>query len=106
VALRHVGGALVLVPAMWIFTGVIMALIGIAPQRSTLAWAVLAACGVLGQLGPILQLPDKVLRISPFANVPALPCATLEIMPLALLSLVAIALTAVGIWGFHRRDIG
>lgn len=101
-----VGGAFVLVPAMWIFTGVTMALIGIAPQRSTLAWAVLAACGVLGQLGPILQLPDKVLRISPFANVPALPRAPLEIMPLALLSLVAIALTAVGIWGFQRRDIG
>jgi ABC-2 type transport system permease protein len=100
------GGALVLIPAMWIFTGVTMALIGLAPERSALAWGVLAACGVLGQLGPILQLPDKVLRISPFANVPALPRAPFEITPLAVLILIAVALTAAGIRGFQRRDIG
>ena len=95
-----------LVPAMWIFTGVTMALIGMAPEHSALAWGVLIACGVLGQLGPILQLPEKILRISPFTNVPALPGAELEIMPLAVLSVIAIALTAAGIWGFERRDIG
>jgi len=100
------GGALVLIPAMWIFTGITMALIGLAPQRSVLAWGALAACGVLGQLGPILQLPDRILRISPFANVPQLPGADLEILPLAILSLIAITLTAAGIWGFQRRDIG
>jgi ABC-2 type transport system permease protein len=83
-----------------------MALIGLAPERSALAWAVLAACGVLGQLGPILQLPDRVLRISPFANVPALPRADFEIMPPLVLTLIAIALTAAGIRGFQRRDIG
>jgi len=100
------GAALVLVPAMWIFTAVAMALIGLTPERSTLAWAAIAACGVLGQLGPILQLPDKVLRISPFANIPKLPQAHLEIAPLATLVAIAIALTAAGIWGYQRRDIG
>jgi ABC-2 type transport system permease protein len=100
------GGALVLVPAMWVLTGVTMALIGMAPERSALAWGALAACGVLGELGPILQLPEKVLRISPFANVPKLPGADLDIVPLAVLSFIAIALTAAGIWGFQRRDIG
>jgi ABC-2 type transport system permease protein len=100
------GGALVLVPAMWIFTGVTMALIGMAPVHSVLAWGALIACGVLGQLGPILQLPERVLEISPFANVPKLPGAELEIMPLAILIAIATALTAAGIWGYRRRDIG
>ncbi|MEP7035366.1 MAG: ABC transporter permease [Actinomycetota bacterium] len=100
------GGALVLVPAMWVFTGVTMALIGMAPERSVLAWGVLAGCGFLGQLGPILQLPDKVLRISPFANAPTFPGADLEIPPLVVLTLIAIALTGAGINGFRRRDIG
>ena len=100
------GGALVLVPVMWVFTGVTMALIGTAPERSVLAWGVLAACGLLGQLGPILQLPDQVLRISPFANAPKLPGAELDIMPLAILLAIAIALTAAGVRGFQRRDIG
>jgi ABC-2 type transport system permease protein len=100
------GGALVMVPAMWVFTGMTMALIGMAPERTVLAWGALAACGVLGQLGPILQLSDRILRISPFENVPKLPGAELEIMPLAILSLIAIALTTAGIRGFQRRDIG
>ena len=100
------GGALVVVPAMWVFTGVTMALIGVAPERSALSWAALAACGVLGQLGPILQLPDKILRISPFANVPKLPGPELEITPLVVLLAIAITLTAIGIRGFQRRDIG
>jgi len=47
--------ALVLIPAMWVFTGITLALIGLTPQRSNLSWAALAACAVLGQLGPILQ---------------------------------------------------
>ena len=100
------GGSLVLVPAMWVFTGVTMALIGMAPERSALAWAALAGCGFLDQLGPILQLPDKVLRISPFANVPKFPGGDLEIGPLVVLATIAIALTAAGIRGFQRRDIG
>ena len=100
------GGALVLVPAMWIFTGVTMALIGMAPEHSVLAWGALIACGVLGQLGPILQLPEKVLQISPFANVPKLPGHDLELLPLAILIAIAIALTAAGTWGYQRRDIG
>jgi len=99
-------GALVLVPAMWVFTGVTTALIGRAPHRSALAWAVLVACGVLGQLGPILQLPDTVLRISPFANVPAVPRTDVELIPLAVLTLIALALTTAGIQAFRRRDIG
>jgi ABC-2 type transport system permease protein len=100
------GGALVLVPAMWIFTGVTMALIGMAPERSGLAWGALIACGVLGQLGPILQLPEAVLKISPFANVPQLPGHALEPIPLLILIAIATALTAAGIWGYQRRDIG
>jgi len=100
------GGALVLVPAMWVFTGVTVALVGMAPERSVLAWGALAGCGLLGQLGPILQLPDKVMRISPFANVPKFPGADLEILPLLVLSMIAALLTALGIYGFRRRDIG
>ncbi len=101
-----VGGALMLVPAMWVFTGVTMALIGMAPERSALAWGALAGCGFLGQLGPILQLPDKVLRISPFANVPKFPGADLDIVPLAVLTTIALVLTAFGVNGFRQRDIG
>lgn len=100
------GGALVLVPAMWVFTGVTMALVGLAPDRSALAWGALAGCGLLDQLGPILQLPDKVLRVSPFANVSKFPGTDLDIVPLVVLATIALVLTAFGIRGFRQRDIG
>jgi ABC-2 type transport system permease protein len=100
------GGTLVLVPAMWVLTGLTLALIGWAPQHTVLAWVALIACGVLAELGPILQLPENVLRISPFANAPKLPGADLEIIPVAVLLTIALALTAIGITGFRRRDIG
>jgi len=99
-------GALVMVPAMWVFTAVTMALIGMAPERSVLGWAALAGCGLLGQLGPILRLPDQALRISPFASVPKLPGGELVLLPLAILLGIALVLTALGINGFRRRDIG
>jgi ABC-2 type transport system permease protein len=100
------GGALVLIPAMWVFTGLTLALIGTAPERSVLAWGALAASAVLGQLGPILQLPSTVLRISPFTNVPKLPGPTPDLLPLAVLTLIAAALITLGILTFRRRDIG
>ncbi len=100
------GGALVMVPAMWVFTGVTMALIGMVPEHSTAAWGVLAGCGVLGQLGPVLRLPDKILRISPFANLPQFPGADLDLVPILALFILAAVLTALGVNGFRRRDIG
>jgi ABC-2 type transport system permease protein len=100
-----VAGALVLVPAMWVFTGITVALIGTAPQHSVLAYAAVIACGVLGQLGPILQLSENILRLSPFFNVPKLPGAALDLTPLAILLAIALALTALGTNGFRHRDI-
>lgn len=91
---------------MWAFIGVTVALIGLAPKRSGLAWGASAACGVLCQLGPIFQLPEEALRISPFANVPRLPGADLEVRPMAVLVIIAGVLTALGVKGFRRRDIG
>jgi len=100
------GGALVLVPAMWVFTGVTMALIGVAPEHSALSWGALAGCGFLGQLGPILQFPDKVLRISPFADVPQFPGTDLDLVPIGVLATIATVLIAIGANGFRHRDIG
>ena len=48
----------------------------------------------------------KVLRSSPFANVPKFPGADLDIVPLIVLVSVALVLTTFGVNGFRRRDIG
>jgi ABC-2 type transport system permease protein len=46
-----------------------------------------------------------VLDLSPFQHTPPLPAASVQLLPLALLSATAIALVAVGLTAFRRRDL-
>jgi ABC-2 type transport system permease protein len=46
-----------------------------------------------------------VLDLSPFAHVPKLPGGDVSAAPLLWLVLIVVALAAVGLLGFRRRDI-
>jgi ABC-2 type transport system permease protein len=69
-------------------------------------WAALVTCLLIGQLGPVLQLDQWVLDLSPFTHVPQLPGAELTWTPLLWLTALALALTVAGLAGFRRRDVG
>jgi ABC-2 type transport system permease protein len=99
------GSSLALAPAVWVLVGVAVALFGLVPRAASGAWGVLAACFLLAYLGPLLSLPDWVMDLSPFTHVPLLPAADLSIAPLAALTAIAAALTALGLVGFRRRDV-
>lgn len=103
---RLVGAGLVQLPATWVLAGIALALFGLVPRMTTAAWGVLVAWLLIGQLGPVLQLDQWVLNLSPFTHVPPLPAAELTWAPLAGLTAVAAALLGVGIAGAQRRDIG
>lgn len=102
---RLIGAALVQLPATWVLAGVALALFGLVPRLTTAVWAVLVAYLLIGQLGPVLQLDQWVLNLSPFTHVPSLPVADLTWVPLLWLTAVAGALTSAGIVGARRRDI-
>ena len=102
---RLIGAALVQLPATWVLAGVALALFGLLPRLTTAVWAVLVGYLLIGQLGPVLQLDQWVLNLSPFTHVPSLPVADLTWAPLLWLTAVAGALVAAGIVGVRRRDI-
>jgi ABC-2 type transport system permease protein len=102
---RLIGAAMVQLPATWVLAGIALALFGLVPPLTTLVWGVLVAYLLIGQLGPVLQLDQWVLNLSPYTHVPPLPVADLTWAPLLWLIAVAAALVAVGILGVRRRDI-
>ncbi len=99
------GGLLVQLPAVWVMGGAAVALFGLFPRWTPVAWAALVAALLLGQLGPLLKLPDWLMNVSPYAHIPAVPAEALSWPPLLGLTAVAAALMALGVAGFGRRDV-
>jgi ABC-2 type transport system permease protein len=103
---RLVGGAIVQVPAVLVLVGIALALLGLLPRATGVAWGALVAFLVLGQLGGILQLDQWLLDLSPFTHVPTIPGEEVALAPLAALVGVAVAFGIVGLVGLRRRDVG
>jgi ABC-2 type transport system permease protein len=105
--LRSFGGAIaVQVPAVLALGGLVIALVGLSPRWAAgLAWGALVASLVVGQLGPILDLPQAVMNLSPFSHVPPVPASGFAATPLLALTGIAVILFAVGVEAFRRRDL-
>jgi ABC-2 type transport system permease protein len=103
---RVFGAALVQLPAVWVLAGITLALFGLAPRVAAAAWGALGVFLLLGQLGPLLKLKQWAMDVSPYTHVPKLPGAPMRTMPVVWLVVVAAGLTALGLVGFRRRDLG
>ena len=102
---KVLGAAMIQIPAVWVVVGIAVVLFGLVPKYSDAIWGVLVAFFLLGQLGRILQFPQWALDLSPYSHIPALSADELAITPLVVLVSLAVALTAVGLIGFQRRDV-
>jgi ABC-2 type transport system permease protein len=103
---RVLAGALVQLPAIWVLTAITVALFGLLPRMApAIGWGALSLCVVLGQIGAALQLNQALLDVSPFTHIPRVPGGNVAFAPLMVLTVLAVALTAVGLFGFRRRDI-
>jgi ABC-2 type transport system permease protein len=102
---RDASAALVYAPAMWVLIGLTIVLVGLTPRASGLAWAILAACFIVGFLGSVLNPPHWLERASPFERVPNLPADHLSVLPLVVLTAIATGLTLVGLGGLRTRDM-
>jgi len=103
---RILGAALAALPAVWLTVAIVLALFGLLPRLVGLGWVLLVTFLLLGQLGAILQLSQWALDLSPFTHIPHLPGGTMTWTAVGWLTSAAAVLTAAGLWGFRRRDIG
>ncbi|WP_410607245.1 ABC transporter permease [Amycolatopsis sp. lyj-109] len=99
-------GMLVQLPAAWVVVALAVAIFGLLPGFSAAAWAVGALALLLSLFGPVLDLPQAVLDVSPFQHPPKIPGQEFTATPLAWLVAIAVVAVVAGLAGWQRRDVG
>jgi ABC-2 type transport system permease protein len=92
-------------PAVLVFAGLAVALLGLAPRLASLAWVLVTWAVVVASFGPLLRLPDWTEKLSPFGWLPRMPDEPVDWAVLLALTVVAAVLAAAGLIGFCRRDV-
>ncbi|MFU8872228.1 ABC transporter permease [Micromonospora sp. SL4-19] len=102
---RLVGAGLAQVPAAWVLAGFAVLLYGLLPRLAPVAWAGLAVCLLLGQLGAVLKLRQWLLDVSPFTHTPQVLREHWSATPLYALAVIALLMALAGLAAFRRRDV-
>jgi ABC-2 type transport system permease protein len=103
---RVLGAAVAQLPAVLVVVALAVAAFGLVPRAVTVGWAALVAFFLVGELGPLFNLSQWVMDLSPFAHSPRLPGGPVSATPLVVLSVIALGLVVTGFVGFRRRDVG
>lgn len=93
-------------PAALVFLALTVAVFGAASRIRGLVWGLFAVAAVVAYLGPGFQLPDRLIRLSPFQAAGAdLVTQSADRTAIVVLLAVAVGLTALGFVGFRLRDV-
>ncbi|MCL2004351.1 MAG: ABC transporter permease [Oscillospiraceae bacterium] len=96
---------LVYLPALWVMIGFAILLIGWLPKAAAVIWGYYALGFFTSFIGRVLDLPEWLNAATPFDYIPQLPVDDVSILPLAVLTAIAAALTAAGFVFYRRRDM-
>ncbi|OBH03095.1 ABC transporter permease [Mycobacterium sp. E2699] len=99
-----VGTAAVQLPGVWLLAAITVALFGVAPRFTPVAWGVLVGFVALYLIGELARLPQWVLDLEPFAHTPRVG-ADFTAVPLVWLLAIDTALIILGAMAFRRRDL-
>ncbi len=113
VAAQDIGGKLSMVvataavqlPAVWLSAAVTVALFGLAPRFSPVAWGVLVAFVALYLIGSLSGFSQWLLDVEPFAHIPRVTGGAFTPVPLLWLLVIDTALITLGMAVFRRRDL-
>ncbi len=103
--LSTAGAALALAPGGLLVVGIAVLLHGWVPRLGWLVWVVVAWSFFLVWVGSVLGLPAWLVRLTPWDPLPSLPVEEMAWTPVLLVTAAALALMALGVWGYRRRDL-
>jgi polyether ionophore transport system permease protein len=97
--------AAVQLPAVWLLVSVTVALFGLLPRFTPVAWGVLIAFVALYLLGSLANSPQWLLDLEPFTHVPHVGVGDFDATALGWLLAIDITLIMLGAMAFRRRDL-
>ena len=96
----------VFLPAIWVILGLAVLLVGILPRyASAISYSYLGLTIVMTFLIAILGLPEEVMYFSPFAFIPDIASQSINWLTMALMVLLAVALSIAGFFAYRKRDL-
>ncbi|MDR0591101.1 MAG: hypothetical protein LBG75_00855 [Candidatus Nomurabacteria bacterium] len=99
-------GALSYWPLLLVFTGVYVLLFGILPMAASLvAWLGLCWVVFVGELAALIGIPNWLRDLSPMVHIHPAPAEAIAAGPLIAMSLIGLALLAVGAISWYRRNL-
>ncbi len=99
--LAHVNHA----PAVLVVLGIATMLYGAMPRAVPVAWVVVVYGLIAGSFGPLLDVGQMVLNLSPFAHLAGMPLEPFLFTPVPILLAVVAGTVATGMVAFRRRDL-
>jgi ABC-2 type transport system permease protein len=102
---RYFGAMLPYLAPVLLLGAVARLLHGVVPRFAFLAWVGLAFSMVVMFFGELLRFPAVVVDVSPFSNLALAPAEDVRWLPVLLVALVALAVSAAGQLAFRRRDV-
>ncbi|WP_319457210.1 MULTISPECIES: ABC transporter permease [unclassified Mycobacterium] len=99
------GTAAVQLPAVWSMAAITVALFGLVPRFTPVAWGVLVTFIAVYLLGSLANSPQWLLDLEPFAHTPRVGSDDFSATPLIWLLAIDVALIALGVTAFRRRDL-
>lgn len=105
VVVQIAAAALALAPGVWLTIGITMAVLGWLPHWTALPWAVVAWSLFMSWFASLLELPERLIKLTPFGHLPQIPVQPMAWTPVLVVTALAAALIALGLAGYRRRDI-
>jgi ABC-2 type transport system permease protein len=92
-------------PGVLVVLGLTALLVGVLPRAIGVGWALIGYSLFVGVFGRLTDLSEGVRSLSPMEHTGQPPLEDVSWSAVALLLTVAVALAAVGLAGFRRRDL-
>ena len=98
--------ALNLMPLGLLVLGIGVGVLGLTPRLTAPAtFGVVVAAFLLDFLGPLLNLPEALLDLSPFRHLAAVPAEPIALGPALVMLGIGVGAAALGVLAFRHRDL-